>query len=76
MPVAELREDMNITVTIPEGADTKTVASILKDAGVIKYPGVFEKFAKFRISKRSYLTGKYLSGGISGQSRLRSWQAI
>lgn len=65
MPVAELREDMNITVTIPEGADTKTVASILKDAGVIKYPGVFEKFAKFRISKRSYLTGKYLSGEVT-----------
>ena len=65
MPVAELREDMNVTVNIPEGADTKTVASILKDAGVIKYPGVFEKFAKFRISKRSYLTGKYLSGEVT-----------
>lgn len=64
-PVAELREDMNVTVNIPEGADTKKVAEILKDAGVIKYPGVFEKFAKFRISKRSYLTGKYLSGEVT-----------
>ena len=64
-PVAELREDMNVTVNIPEGADTKKVAEILKDAGVIKYPGIFEQFAKFRISKRSYLTGKYLSGEVT-----------
>lgn len=63
--VAELREDMNVTVTLPEGATTADVAEILKKAGVIKYPSVFERFAKFRISKRSYLTGKYLTGEVT-----------
>ena len=63
--VAELREDMNVTVTLPEGATTADVAEILKKAGVIKYPSVFEQFAKFRISKRSYLTGKYLTGEVT-----------
>ncbi len=63
--VAALREDMNVTVVLPENATTADVAEILKDAGVIEHPWVFELFAKFRISKRSYLTGEYLTGEVT-----------
>lgn len=63
-PVAELREDMNVTITLPEGATTADVAKILEQADVIEYPWVFEKFAEFRIARRSYLTGKYLAGEV------------
>lgn len=62
--VAALREDMNVTITLPENATTGDVAEILKDAGVIEHPWVFTLFANFRISKRSYLTGEYLSGEV------------
>lgn len=60
--LGKLIEEENVTVVIPEGADTGDVAKILHKAGVIKYPGIFNLYANFRISKRSYLTGKYLTG--------------
>lgn len=33
--------------------------------GVIKYPWVFEVYANFRIERRSYLTGEYLTGEVT-----------
>lgn len=59
---AFVKEDREIIVNIPEGADTGDIAEILYDAGVIEHPTIFKMYAKFRISKRSYLTGEYLSG--------------
>ncbi|MCR5352700.1 MAG: endolytic transglycosylase MltG [Clostridiales bacterium] len=59
---AFVKKNEEITVIIPENADTELVADILSKAHVINYPFVFEKYADFRISKRAYLTGKYLSG--------------
>lgn len=64
-PIAAPVEEENVTVTVPSGADTSIIAKILKDAGVIRYPFVFEKYAAFRISRRSYLTGKYLTGDVT-----------
>ena len=64
-PTAVMKDDMNVTVFLPENATTSDVAEILKDAGVIEYPWIFEQFAKFRISRRSYLTGEYLSGELT-----------
>lgn len=57
-----LIEEENVTVFIPEDADTAEIAKILHEAGVIKYPTIFKMYASFRISKRAYLTGDYLSG--------------
>ena len=57
-----LLEEENVTVFIPEDASTAEIAKILHKAGIIKYPTVFKMYASFRISKRSYLTGDYLSG--------------
>ncbi|MBR4979398.1 MAG: hypothetical protein IKX77_02485, partial [Clostridia bacterium] len=59
---AFVKKNEEITVIIPENADTELIADILSKAHVIQYPLVFEKYADFRISKRAYLTGKYLSG--------------
>ena len=50
---AEIDEADNVTIIIPENADTKDVAKILKKAGIIKYPTVFNLYAGFRISKRN-----------------------
>lgn len=62
---AELLEEQNVTIVIPEGATTEDVAQILYEAGVIKYPWVFEVYANFRIERRSYLTGEYLTGEVT-----------
>jgi len=59
---AFVKSDEEITVTIPENATTDDIAKILKENGVIKYPSIYEKYAAFRIKRRSYLTGEYLSG--------------
>lgn len=59
---AFVKDNTEITVIIPENADTADVAGILHKAGVIRYPFVFKHYAAFRISRRSYLTGEYLSG--------------
>lgn len=59
---AVLLEEQNVTITIPEGASTADVGKILHKAGVIKHPWVFKVYAEFRISRRSYLTGEYISG--------------
>jgi len=57
-----VKADMQIVVNIPEGATTAEVGKILKDAGVIKYSGIFKMYAEYRIDKRSYLTGEYIPG--------------
>lgn len=62
---AFVKDDTEITVTLPVGADTKEVAEILEKAGVIEYPTAFEMWAKSKIKKRARLTGKYLEGEIT-----------
>ena len=62
---AFVKGNEEITVSIPENADTSEIAKILYDSGVIKYPSVYKKYTSFRIKKRSYLTGEYKSGDIT-----------
>ena len=59
---AFVKPDKEITVTIPEGATTSQVAKILKENDVISHPFIYKIYTKFRISKRSYLTGEYEAG--------------
>ncbi len=59
---AVINPEKNVNIILPEGASTGDVAKILEEAGVIEYPWVFEQYAKFRISRRSYLDGTYLFG--------------
>lgn len=57
-----VKTTIKIVVDIPENATTKDVSRILKDAGLIKYPNIFNYYANDKIKKRSYLTGKYIQG--------------
>ena len=59
---AFVKDDTPITVTIPEGADTKLVAKILHDNGLIKYPSLFKNYTSDKIKDSKYLTGQYKSG--------------
>ncbi len=59
---AFVKPDKEITVTIPEGATTDDIAQILEENDVINHPFVYKLYSKFRISKRSYLTGEYEAG--------------
>ena len=61
---AFVKNDEEITVTIPEGASTEEVAELLCDSGVIKHPKIFKVYADYRISKRSYLEGDYAVGDV------------
>lgn len=47
-----------IEVTIPKGADTAKIASILKEEGLIKYDGLFKYISEFE----KIYEGKYASG--------------
>lgn len=46
-------------ITIPEGADAKTVASILEDEGIIENPKVFEFFSGLSDSDEMFIPGQY-----------------
>ncbi len=59
---AFVKQDVDIEITIPEGATTKDIAKILESNGIIKYPFIYRSYTEFRISRRSYLTGKYVAG--------------
>ncbi len=59
---AFVKPDKEITITVPEGATTDDIARILEENDVISHPFVYKLYTKFRISKRSYLTGEYEAG--------------
>ncbi len=59
---AFVKDDTPVIVTIPEGADTKLVAKILHDNGLIEYPGIFKSYVNGKIKDSIYLTGEYKSG--------------
>ena len=45
---AFVKEDIEVSVTIEEGTDIKTLGTKLAEEGVIKYPKVFSLYAKLR----------------------------
>ncbi len=59
---AFVKPDKEITVTISKDATLSDVADELHEKGIIEYPTVYKLYSKFRISKRSYLSGKFLEG--------------
>ena len=59
---AFVKSDEDITISVEENEILGEIATELKEAGIIKYPWIFEKYAKFRISKRSYLTEDFIVG--------------
>ena len=60
---AFVKQDKEITVNIKEGATLSDVAQELKDKGVIRYPDIYNIYAKLRMDRKSYYyTGNFLAG--------------
>lgn len=58
------KDDINVDFYIPEGADSRDVAKLLKDAGIIRYPSVFAMYAEREFKNSKYYSGEYNSGSI------------
>lgn len=61
---AFVKDDINVTVTIPEGADVGDVAKLLKKNGIIEHPSLFASFAKKEIKESKYYNGEFKTGDI------------
>ncbi len=48
-----------VEVTIPENATLNEVADILHENGIIKYPGIFKMYAKFKKDPCDFHAGEY-----------------
>ncbi len=59
---AFVKPDRDVIVTIEKDATLSDVAKELHEKGVIEYPSIYKMYSRFRISKRSYLTGEFLEG--------------
>lgn len=53
------REPINATVTVEEGDTMDTIAQKLKDAGLIKYPGIFKLYADVTDAQEKIKPGTY-----------------
>lgn len=58
------KQDINVEITIPEGATTEEVANILKENGVIKYPAIFKFYAEREFDSSKYYDGTYKTGAV------------
>ncbi len=60
------------TVTIPENAGTETVARILAEKGLIRFPVAYRLYAKIRSFGDNYLSGEFTLNASMGYDELRS----
>ena len=56
------KPDISVVIEIPEGADTREVAEILKENGVISHPFVFCLYAERKFNGSSYYNGEFKAG--------------
>ena len=76
------KKEAPVNVTIPEGAELSDVAKIYKEAGLIKFPVIYELYAKLRGDDGKYLCGEFslspslcydeLRGAIKNKSGTRA----
>ena len=59
------------TVTVPEGATTETVAQILAERGLIRFPFAYRLYAKIRSFGEDYLAGDFILNSAMGYDELR-----
>ena len=59
------------SVTIPEDADTATVARILAGKGLIRFPAAYRLYAKIRSFGENYLAGEFVLNSSMGYDELR-----
>ena len=69
---AFVKSDEVIDVTIPEGATTSEIASILSDNGIIKYPAIFKLYASLKHEKGEYVAGSYSVSPSMSYDQLRN----
>ena len=69
---ALLASDQTATVTVPEGARTDTVARILAEEGLIRFPLAYRLYAKIRSFGENYLAGDFVLNSAMGYDELRS----
>lgn len=53
------RESKKVTVTIPKDATNEEIANTLHEAGLIRYPGVFELYADLAVDEGEIVPGTY-----------------
>ena len=56
---AFVKSEDDVEITIGENATTADIAEALKDAGVIRYPGIFKLYASLRHDTKPYVAGTY-----------------
>ncbi len=59
---AFVKEDTEVTVTIPENAKLSQVAHILHENKIINHPVVFKSYARKKFRNNQYLSGKFRAG--------------
>ncbi len=61
-----------ITVTIPDGLTTAELGDTLKEAGVIRFPGIFSLYGNLRHDSKPYIAGEYVVSPSMNFDQLRS----
>lgn len=68
---ALMSSDRTVTVTVPEGAKTETVARILAEKGLIRFSLAYRLYAKIRSFGEEYLAGEFVLNASMGYDELR-----
>ena len=63
------REPISATVVIEEGDSLETIAGKLKEAGLIKYPGIFKLYANFTDADEKIKPGTYFFSDVNEQKQ-------
>lgn len=68
---AFVKSEDTVDITIPEGATTQDIASILYDNGIISYPNIFKLYASVKKETGEYLAGDYTVSPSMSYDELR-----
>lgn len=72
------REPINTTVTVQEGDNMDAIAQKLKEAGLIRYPGLFKLYADITDAQEKIIPGTYTfkSQSDSGETMIYDYMAL
>lgn len=70
---ALVKDDVEVELTIEDGISVKDAAKLFYDNGIIKYPGIFELFAKLKdVDPEDFVAGTYKVSPTMNYERLCS----
>lgn len=61
---AFVKGNNEITIEIPEGADTGDISKLLGDNGIVDYPTIFKLYTNFKKGKSTYYIDGYKTGSF------------